>query len=68
MQTSEQKITTAIARKQPTGAVCAVGRRSETDDEQPRARVAKAGDRSAVIVPVGVAFDLVGRDIDAVAT
>ncbi len=68
METGEQKITAAVAGEQPTGAVRAVRSRGKTNDEQPGTRVAKTRDGSAVIVPAGIALDLVGGDIDAVAT
>ena len=50
VQGGEEPVAGAVAGEDAAGAVAAVGRRRQADDEQPRPRVAEAGDGKAPVV------------------
>ena len=54
----EQEVAGAVAGEDAAGAVAAVGRGGEADDEQPRARIAEARHRPAPVLLVAEALDL----------
>jgi len=51
-----------VAGEDPPGAVAAVGRGSEADDQEPRRGVAEAGHRPRPVRPIAEAGDLLARD------
>ena len=57
----------AVAGEDAAGAVGAVRRRREADDQQPRPRIAEAGDRLAPVGVVAIGAPLLARDRRAVA-
>jgi len=52
VETGEQPVAGAVAGEDPAGAVAAVGRRGQTEDEQAGRRVAEAGHRPAPVLLV----------------
>ncbi len=54
VQGPPEPVARAVARKEPSGAVCAVGRRSESHHNKPRGPVPKARHRPAPVFFLGV--------------
>jgi hypothetical protein len=57
-----EPVARAVAGEHPAGPVRTVRRRSEPDDDDPRARVAEARDRSAPVALAAIAARWIGRD------
>src|SRR5688572_18986846 len=71
MQRAHQKIARAagaVAGEDAAGAIGAMRRRREADDEQARARIAEAGDGAAPVRFVTKGAPLFARDAGAVLT
>src|SRR5690348_16179839 len=61
-----EEVAAAVAGKDAAGAGGAVGGGGETDDPQPRARVAEPGNRLAPIIPLDERTAFLARDGAAV--
>ena len=62
MEGRPQEIAAGVAGEDASGPVSTVGRRCEPEDQDPRLRVAEAGDRPAPILVVAEPGDLLARD------
>lgn len=63
VQRAKEPIATAVAGKHAAGAIAAVRRRRQADNQQPRLGIAEAGDGLAPIFIFGKAFHFFARHL-----